>query len=438
VGDPITPVILAVNIGCGLATNLSQAGGATAYRRVAAVLSRGKPRENHDILKATHAAFVEAMETMAEASRRTAAGGTAQDREATRALERLCTDPAFRDFRYDGEHFPLAAVNEAIDRMFAGGLGEAGGSVRTDPDLALNRLIVADLAAWGVVLTPTLEQLFVHGSPDYAPWHATFRTAFAHQVKHNGTAFRILTFERLGELRSIGMTLIGEVDGIHDRLDRIEDMLRELLRRIPAAAPAGLGVALLGILVAVQLRTPAMLIPPGARVDESPIVVADSGPSGSVDIPAPAPGPAHADRAAPAEQAAKAARPAESDAWAFPWRRGMREQRAGRAREEDSAILAGRIRGLWGDRACAETYRIATDGRTSLIVVPEGRDAPPRVTRELTILRVSGDTAFLVAALPDGRRGETVTLSYSEQGGRERLVWSDRSEQRDVTLTRCD
>lgn len=236
--EPITLATLAVSIAAGIAGNAIQAGAIGSYRKIAAILAEGSPPENHDILRATHAAYVAAVAVMAHSAREIASD--AEEKAAARALAQLAGQPDFRHFRYDGEHFPLVEVNAAIDGMFAGGGSDPG---RGPPEKHFNRVVLGDLATWGIEIPLFMETLFLEGVGQHQPWHIVFRAAFSEQLKYNQPAFRILTVERLGELRAIGLVLVSEAEALHARLDRVDEKLDAILARLAGpetAAPMAL------------------------------------------------------------------------------------------------------------------------------------------------------------------------------------------------------
>ena len=215
--EPITLAALAINIGCGLASNATQAGGLGAYRTISGMLRRATPPENHDILKATHNAYVDAIGVMARAARKIAY----DDEKATaKALYELSQRSDFRNFRLDGEHLPLEEADAAVDRLFDGS---------GDSDTVFSDVVVADLAAWGVELQPQLTALFREGIDEHPPWHAVFATLFAEQVKTNERAFRMLTFERLTELRSGFARMEEMMADQHGTIDALSGKLHSLM-----------------------------------------------------------------------------------------------------------------------------------------------------------------------------------------------------------------
>ncbi|MEZ5711017.1 MAG: hypothetical protein R3E02_16705 [Blastomonas sp.] len=236
------------NIGCGLFATGLQATGKVAWTRASNFWNDGKTPQNHDVLKATHAAYVAAMGKMAAAASVIAFAD--DEVGAAKALTAKIAEPVFKDFRWDAEHLPLDACQARIESLFAGRhMPEAD-----DEDWArFNQTVVEDLAAWGVLLPPRLASLFVVGEGSYVPWHLCFRAEFAEEIKadhkkpEGARAFRILTFGALNELTAGGAVLTAEVakvrEGIVDLLEgqaAQQAIMQRILSEVQALQAANL------------------------------------------------------------------------------------------------------------------------------------------------------------------------------------------------------
>jgi hypothetical protein len=228
--EPLTPLALLVGIGCNVGSHLLETGGVKTYKQIAKILSRGTPPENHDVLRATQGAYVAAMEVMAKASTYIAVDPT--EIQVAKDLEARCREPDFRGFRYDGEHFPLFATSDAIDRLFSPTFNKEDLSRKSGLDIAFSKLVVEDLEGWGIHLPALLEQLFTDGFDGHPPWHETFRVCFSEQVKHKTECFRILTFERLNDIRSLGFKVIEEIDALARKIDALQIGQMEIGRKL--------------------------------------------------------------------------------------------------------------------------------------------------------------------------------------------------------------
>ncbi|MEG3180917.1 tetratricopeptide repeat protein [Sphingomonas sp. LT1P40] len=223
--EPFTATLLGgavLNVGCGILTNFMEPGRRAAVARVAGWWQQGKTPANHDVLRATHMAYVAAMREMAAA-----AIALFPEEEAPRALKALCGEGQFADFRWDGEHLPLDATMARIDALYAARTRDGEAAAWR----AYNELIVADLAAWGLEIPAQMATLFVEGMHGRAPWHLTFREHFSDALKADGDrpegerAFRILTFEALAELRADGAVVVDAVGRIE--AGQAEDRTRD-------------------------------------------------------------------------------------------------------------------------------------------------------------------------------------------------------------------
>lgn len=219
--DPlITPAILGtqcvISIFAGPIGNRADWALVRSLKRLAGIISTSAPEKNHYLLRATQRAYVAAMQEMAEVCGRIALDE--DERTAAAALKELSRSKTFTEYRSTGEHFPLEETNAQIDRMFGGGLDSLEGIGTADMNAAYNRVVVADLAAWGIHLPQTFEILFVDGLAEHSPWHLRLRVLLGEQLV-NDAAFRaIFTAERLGELRAQGIAIIGGVEALRGDL----------------------------------------------------------------------------------------------------------------------------------------------------------------------------------------------------------------------------
>lgn len=212
----------ALNVGCGLITNCMEPARSAMWDRVAGWWRDGKTPENHDMLKATHAAYVAAMGDMARAT--AALAFDEREQAAASALAALVKRDDFVTFRWDGEHLPLAETGAKIDSLFA---GRHAGDPADEGWRRYNGIIVSDLAIWGIDLPERLATMFVEGLEGYPPWHICFRAQFAEAIKADNAkasgvrVFRILTFERLTELAAASAIVIDAVAAIDGKLDAL-------------------------------------------------------------------------------------------------------------------------------------------------------------------------------------------------------------------------
>jgi hypothetical protein len=222
-GDPlITPAIIGANCLIGLVagpvSNRADWAFVAGARKVGGILRLGTPKQNHHIMRATLAAYVEAMRDMANACAVVADDGSSK--AAAKELSALTRRGEFKDFRYDGEHFPLADANAAIDRMFSGGIASIDGGGSEAEHRAFGRAVVQDIAVWGITLSEIQTRLFTDGIGEHAPWHLRFRIAFGEELIRDVAARSIFTQERLGEIRSNGIVLIDAIGDLATRLDQ--------------------------------------------------------------------------------------------------------------------------------------------------------------------------------------------------------------------------
>ncbi len=228
--EPFSATLLGgalINVGCGLITNFVESGRQGAVRGVLNWWGKGKTPANHDVLKVTHEAYVAAMHIMAKRAAHVAQDEA--DKAAAKTLKALCNDAMFANFRWDGEHLPLAATGTRIDALFdqRAPEDETGWN-------AYNTLILDDLTIWGIPRTDNFNALFLGGIEGMPPWHLCFRECFAEMLKADSKkpvgerAFRILTFEALTELKGRGAELADGVQLILHQLDRMEGKLDEI------------------------------------------------------------------------------------------------------------------------------------------------------------------------------------------------------------------
>lgn len=184
---------IALSTAVGWGKSGAQKLGAAGYKKIVERLHRGQLDETDAVLKATHLAYVEAMDAMTRAAREVATGE--EEERAAKALAEMANGTAFREFR-GGEQFPLDQANDAIDRIFGADPDDAEAAGH-----AYNQLVVADLTAGGIELPPGLETLFAVGVGKHGPWDVVFLRAFRNKIANDEAAFRLLTLDGIGELK---------------------------------------------------------------------------------------------------------------------------------------------------------------------------------------------------------------------------------------------
>ncbi len=189
--DPFTLGTIAANCVWGLIGNRFDASAVGTMQRLKAVLTGPVTPGNHDILKATHTAYVRSIQLMAETCERN--GADPRDHFAARALTSLAHSPEFTTFRADGSGLPLVDLENRIRAIY----DDVG---TTSGEMAAQAVVAEVEAAMREPLTDRLRQLFLHGADGVDNWARAYELFFSEEVKENSRVFRILTIERLNEI----------------------------------------------------------------------------------------------------------------------------------------------------------------------------------------------------------------------------------------------
>ena len=162
-----------------------------SVRKLAETLAGTQTPKNHDVLKATHGAWVESIRVMAQLC--DDACQNVADREAHRAFVKVVKSQNFAIFRYEGDNLPLNSLNALIDGIYNAWPDTSGATT----DIAIAAL---DAMMRTEKLTQNLRDVFYHGYLGKRGWAATFQLFFSETVKENRRVFHILAIERLNEI----------------------------------------------------------------------------------------------------------------------------------------------------------------------------------------------------------------------------------------------
>lgn len=237
--DPFTLPFIAANCVWGAIKGLSGQAATAAASRLMASLREGQTPENHDVLAATHAAFVRSIQLMANAC--DLSGGEARDQFSAKALSKLARDRNFTTFRLGGGLLPKGEVNHHVRAIFEGADADPGVN-------ATNAVIRQIEQGIGEPLSEAHRQLFLRGSPKHRSWAQAFELFFAQQVKENQPVFRIVAFDRLNELVAFADAHFKELASLavitegfrreaRERFDRVDEDQKQV--RESQAAQAG-------------------------------------------------------------------------------------------------------------------------------------------------------------------------------------------------------
>lgn len=236
--EPFTLAYVAATCVSGLIGNRADATAVAGGRKLLRVLAETQTPQNHDVLRATHDAWLKSVQVMA----RLAEGATTRfdDHPALAALKKAVRDPALTEFRFDGGNFPDAELERLVREIYR---------ADADPDAVAVEAVIARVeGVMGQPLTEGLRAVFRSGHAGKRGWAATFQLFFAQAVKDNEAVFRILTFERLNAVVAFAgaqaealVELARELRSfraeMHDRFDSVtatQDVHTALLNQILA------------------------------------------------------------------------------------------------------------------------------------------------------------------------------------------------------------
>ncbi len=236
--EPFTLATIAAGCVWGLIGNRADAAAVAGGRKLAGVLAGTQTPQNHDVLRATHAAWLKSVQVMAGL----AEGATTRfdDHPTLAALKKAVRDPALTEFRFGGGNFPDAELERLVRDIYR---------ADADPDAVAVEAVIARLeGVMGQPLTEGLRAVFRSGHAGKRGWAATFQLFFSQAVKDDEAVFRILTFERLNEVVAFAgahAEALAELErelrsfraAMHDRFDAVaatQDVHTALLNQILA------------------------------------------------------------------------------------------------------------------------------------------------------------------------------------------------------------
>lgn len=188
--EPFTLATIAAGCVWGLIGNRADAAAVAGGRKLVGVLSGTQTPQNHDVLRATHTAWLKSVQVMAGL----AEGATTvwDDHASLKALKKAVRDPALTELRFDGGNFPHAELERLIGEIYR---------ANADPDAVVVEAVISRVeTVMGEPLTDGLRAVFRTGHAGKRGWAATFQLFFSQAVKDDAAVFRILTFERLNEV----------------------------------------------------------------------------------------------------------------------------------------------------------------------------------------------------------------------------------------------
>lgn len=224
--EPFTLAYVAATCVSGLIGNRADATAVAGSRKLLRVLAETQTPQNHDVLRATHDAWLKSVQVMA----RLAEGATTRfdDHPALAALKKAVRDPALTEFRFDGGNFSDAELERLVRDIYR---------ADADPDAVAVEAVIARVeGVMGQPLTEGLRAVFRSGHAGQRGWAATFQLFFSQAVKDNEAIFRILTFERLNEVVAFAGAQAAALVGLehdlnsfraemHDRFDAVNAKL---------------------------------------------------------------------------------------------------------------------------------------------------------------------------------------------------------------------
>jgi hypothetical protein len=165
--------------------------------RIAALFPPDVP-ENHHVLKAMHAAFVNSVKQMAKAC--DSAGGDSEDRFSREALHAFVQSAEFADLNLEAPNLPVATLETQIRTLY-GQQGKEPKYIATEQALELIEKCI------GRPLSHNHRAVFFSGhatrAEEFLPWADYFEIYFSEDVKNNQQLYHFLTTERITELLDI-------------------------------------------------------------------------------------------------------------------------------------------------------------------------------------------------------------------------------------------
>ena len=236
--DPFTLANIAAGCVWGLIGNRADAAAVAGGRKLASVLAGTQTPQNHDVLRATHGAWLKSVQVMAGLAE--AATTVWDDNASLKALKKAVRDPALTELRFDGGNFPSVELERLIGDIYR---------ADADPDAVVVETVIARVeTVMGEPLTDGLRAVFRTGHAGKRGWAGTFKLFFAQAVKDDDAVFRVLSFERLNEVIAFATAQAEALAGLerdlrsfraemHDRFDSVatmQDVHTALLNQILA------------------------------------------------------------------------------------------------------------------------------------------------------------------------------------------------------------
>lgn len=231
--DPFTLANIAASCVWGLITgpfgNRADAAAVAGARKLADMLAGTQTPANHDVLRATHAAWLKSVQVMAQL----AAGATTSldDLHAHKKLAAAARSDTLKELRFDAGVLSRAELDRVIGDIYR---------EDADPQREVTEAVIARVEIeMGEPLTEGLKAVFRDGHAGKPGWAATFQLFFAEAVKNQDAVFRVLAFERLNEVAAFARThaaALGEIEQgladfrgeMRDRLDHLSALLQEI------------------------------------------------------------------------------------------------------------------------------------------------------------------------------------------------------------------
>lgn len=220
--DPFTLANIAAGCVWGLIGNRADAAAVAGGRKLASVLAGTQTPQNHDVLRATHSAWLKSVQVMTAL----AEGATTvwDDHASLKALKKAVRDPALTELRFDGGNFPSVELERLIGEIYR---------ADADPDAVVVETVIARVeTVMGQPLTEGLRTVFCTGHAGKRGWAATFQLFFSQAVKDDEAVFRVLTFERLNEVVALASAQAEALAGVERMLAEFWRAMAEQIARI--------------------------------------------------------------------------------------------------------------------------------------------------------------------------------------------------------------
>lgn len=199
---------------CVVEALVGTATGAAATRiakdAVARILGGGVP-ENHDVLKALHAAFVGSLDAMGAAIR--FVGDEPADNKSREKFWAFLKSSTLRSVNLESPVLPAEALNGRIERLFQDDFD-------TRRKSATEAVIAMVSEAMGARLSPAHAAVFRAGvtieSTVYLSWVQYFDLHFAEQIKTKPRVSNILDYLDRQELKELSREQLAAIEAIRD------------------------------------------------------------------------------------------------------------------------------------------------------------------------------------------------------------------------------